>query len=124
MLKEAVDRSKIELAALSSPQNRGFLTVSTVSNVSTGTAGATGIAGATGATGATGTTDTPVSTVSTVSTGTPNATARKRFEQSLRQKGRDLVTTSRAVTKSICQVCDSLKEQQEIVFYVCVPSNS
>lgn len=115
MLKEAVDRSKIELAALSSPQNRDFLTVSTVSNVSTGTAGATG---ATGATGTTGTTDTPVST------GTPNATARKRFEQSLRQKGRDLVTTSRAVTKSICQVCDSLKEQQEIVFYVCVPSNS
>ena len=115
MLKEAVDRSKIELAALSSPQNRDFLTVSTVSNVSTGTAGTAG------ATGATGTTDTPVSTVST---GTPHATARKRFEQSLRQKGRDLVTTSRAVTKSICQVCDSLKEQQEIVFYVCVPSNS
>ena len=118
MLKEAVDRSKIELAALSSPQNRDFLTVSTVSNVSTGTTGTAG------ATGTTGTTDTPVSTVSTVSTGTPNATARKRFEQSLRQKGRDLVTTSRAVTKSICQVCDSLKEQQEIVFYVCVPSNS
>lgn len=103
MLKEAVDRSLIELAPLSSPENRDFPTVSTVSNASTVST---------------------VSTASTVSTVTTSAAARKRFEQSLRQKGRDLVTTSRAVTKSICQLNNSLKDQQEIVFYVRVRWNS
>lgn len=100
MLKEAVDRSLIELAPLSSPENKDFPTVSTVSTVSNAS---------------------PVSPVSTVTT---SAAARKRFEQSLRQKGRDLVTTSRAVTKSICQLNNSLKDQQEIVFYVRVRWNS
>ena len=103
MLKEAVDRSLIELAPLSSPENRDFPTVSTVSNASTVST---------------------VSTASTVSTVTTSAAARKRFEQLLRQKGRDLVTTSRAVTKSICQLNNSLKDQQEIVFYVRVRWNS
>lgn len=100
MLKEAVDRSLIELAPLSSPENKDFPTVSTVSTVSN------------------------ASPVSPVSTATTSAAARKRFEQSLRQKGRDLVTTSRAVTKSICQLNNSLKDQQEIVFYVRVRWNS
>ena len=115
MLKEAVDRSQIELAALSSTQPIEYSTVSTVSSVTNGPNGSNGLNGPNGSNGSNGTTVSPVST---------NEAKRKRFEQSLRQKSRDLISASRTIAKSICQLSDSFRDQQTLVFYVPHPSNS